>query len=102
MMIACNIPLAKVEQPEFINFFEKHCGKRLPSRTTLTKCMEEECETICSKIKEQLKEKDILTGHDRNHGWNFEWSHPGTSVLIGLSDVTTINNTGQQILVNLP
>ncbi|QQP53059.1 Putative LOC100902024 [Caligus rogercresseyi] len=64
MMIACNIPLAKVEQFEFINFLEKHCGKRLPSRTTLTMCMEEECETICSKIKEQLKEKDIFVQAD--------------------------------------
>ncbi|QQP56458.1 Putative LOC100571931 [Caligus rogercresseyi] len=59
MVIACNIPLAKVEQPEFINFFEKHCGKRI-FQVTLTKCIKEECETICSKIKEQLKEKDIL------------------------------------------
>ncbi|QQP50689.1 Putative LOC100899379 [Caligus rogercresseyi] len=51
MMIACNIPLAKVEQPEFINFFEKHCGKRLPSRTTLTKCMERNVKQFAPRLK---------------------------------------------------
>ncbi|QQP51032.1 Putative LOC100902024, partial [Caligus rogercresseyi] len=110
MMIACNIPLAKVEQPEFINFFEKHCGKRLPSRTTLTKCMEEECETICSKIKEQLKEKDIFVQADEttdSQGRAMTAIMAGTlngvtlerPFLIGLSDVTTINNQSLQLAV---
>ncbi|QQP57860.1 Putative LOC100902024 [Caligus rogercresseyi] len=110
MMIACNIPLAKVEQPEFINFLEKHCGKRLPSRKTLTKCMEEECETICSKIKEQLKEKDIFVQADEttdSQGRAMTAIMAGTlngvtlerPFLIGLSDVTTINNQSLQLAV---
>ncbi|QQP36324.1 Putative LOC100902024 [Caligus rogercresseyi] len=110
MMIACNIPLAKVEQPEFINFFKKHCGKRLPSWTTLTKCMEEECETICSKIKEQLKEKDIFVQADEttdSQGRVMTAIMAGTlngitlerPFLIGLSDVTTINNQSLRLAV---
>lgn len=51
MLVACNIPLYKVEQPEFINFVEKYCQKSMPSRTTLTRCMEEESKEMLKKIK---------------------------------------------------
>ena len=51
MLVACNIPLHKVEQPEFIKFMEKHCQKALPGRSTLTRCMEEECKEMLKKIK---------------------------------------------------
>ena len=53
MLVACNIPLHKVEQPEFIKFVEKYCQKSLPSRATLTKCMEEESKEMLKKIREK-------------------------------------------------
>ena len=51
MLVSCNIPIYKVEQPEFVKFMETHCLKSLPSRATLTKCMEEESKEILRKIK---------------------------------------------------
>ena len=51
MLVATNIPLYKVEQPEFVKFMEKYCQKTLPARATLTKCMEEESKEVLKKIK---------------------------------------------------
>lgn len=51
MMITCNIPLYKTEQPEFIQFMEKYCSKTLPSRSLRTKCREEQSKEQLKKIK---------------------------------------------------
>jgi hypothetical protein len=51
MLVSCNIPLYKVEQPAFIDFMEKYTKTTMPSRTTLTRCMEEESRELLKKIK---------------------------------------------------
>eukprot|EP00095_Tigriopus_kingsejongensis_P000833 maker-scaffold63_size435493-snap-gene-3.26 protein:Tk00833 transcript:maker-scaffold63_size435493-snap-gene-3.26-mRNA-1 annotation:"PREDICTED: uncharacterized protein LOC100897935" len=65
MIVTCNIPLYKVEQPDFIQFMEKYCSKTLPSRSLLTKCMEEQSKEQLKKIKAKLLGKDLFLQADK-------------------------------------
>eukprot|EP00095_Tigriopus_kingsejongensis_P008118 snap_masked-scaffold184_size276635-processed-gene-1.15 protein:Tk08118 transcript:snap_masked-scaffold184_size276635-processed-gene-1.15-mRNA-1 annotation:"PREDICTED: uncharacterized protein LOC100902024" len=60
MMVSCNIPLYNADKPEFVNFIEKYTKTKMPSRSKLTKCMEEESEEILKKIKSKLSGKDLV------------------------------------------
>ncbi len=51
MMVSSNIPLYKVEQPAFLDFIEKYTGKSMPSRMTLSRCMEEQSKNYLQKVK---------------------------------------------------
>jgi uncharacterized protein YhbP (UPF0306 family) len=64
MMVACNIPLYKTEQQEFIQFVEKYCSKTMPSRSLLTKCMEEQSKDQLKTIKAKLMGKNIFLQAD--------------------------------------
>ncbi len=60
MLVACDIPLKKVEQPLFQEFIHKYCKETIPSRNTLTRVMEQESKAVTDKITEKLTGQDIF------------------------------------------
>lgn len=52
LILAANIPWAKLDCPEFKSFLEKYCKKVVPNRTTLSKNYLPKCydDTIKSKV----------------------------------------------------
>lgn len=53
MMVECNIPFAKVENPAFVSFLEKYAKKTVPSRWSLTKQMEEQANSCLQIVREK-------------------------------------------------
>ena len=64
MLVACNIPLFKVENPVFKDFMKTHCREAIPTRLTLTRNMEKESASILDTIKVKLAGKDLFIAVD--------------------------------------
>eukprot|EP00095_Tigriopus_kingsejongensis_P010695 snap_masked-scaffold1306_size49381-processed-gene-0.0 protein:Tk10695 transcript:snap_masked-scaffold1306_size49381-processed-gene-0.0-mRNA-1 annotation:"PREDICTED: uncharacterized protein LOC100902024" len=57
--LSANIPLSKVENPDFRKFLEVYCKQPVPGRNTLTKVIEEETKEQLQKIKAKFSGKDL-------------------------------------------
>ncbi len=53
LFITTNVPLYKLEHPQWVKFFEKHCKKTVPSRRTLTRIMEQQCQETLAGVKDR-------------------------------------------------
>eukprot|EP00095_Tigriopus_kingsejongensis_P000492 snap_masked-scaffold233_size243130-processed-gene-1.17 protein:Tk00492 transcript:snap_masked-scaffold233_size243130-processed-gene-1.17-mRNA-1 annotation:"PREDICTED: uncharacterized protein LOC100902024" len=59
VMVSANIPLSKVENPDFRKFLEVYCKQPVQGRNTLTKVIEEETKEQLQNIKAKFSGKDL-------------------------------------------
>ncbi|TRY79748.1 hypothetical protein TCAL_01969, partial [Tigriopus californicus] len=108
--VTANIPLTKVEHPSVVELIQEHVTA--PSRWTMTRIMEQECQNLLAEIKTRLTGKSIFVAVDETtdrtgramcailagplDGKFLQWPF-----LIDLADIVRANNqTVQQFVMS--